>query len=64
MLPSDTPFLGTALALLALPFRPATAGVLLPAAFLVSWKASECVMPGAHKPPPTLSVVFNKDSNC
>jgi len=27
MLPSDAPFLGTALALSALPFRPVTAGV-------------------------------------
>ena len=31
MLPSDGPFLVPALALLALPFRPVTAGVLLPA---------------------------------
>jgi len=31
MLPSDAPSLETALALLALPFRPVTAGVLLPA---------------------------------
>jgi len=31
MLPPDGPFLEPALALLALPFRPVTAGVLLPA---------------------------------
>jgi hypothetical protein len=41
----------------ALPFRPVTVGVspamagLLPALFLVRWKASECVMPGAHELP-------------
>jgi len=34
MLPSDAPFLETALALLALPFRPVTAGVLLLPALL------------------------------
>jgi hypothetical protein len=47
MLPSDIPFLDNALALLALPFRPVTAGVLyLPAC---RQKCSQCAMPGTRK---------------
>jgi len=48
MLPPDGPFLAPALALLALPFRPVTAGVLLP---VPSRKVGVCIMPGAHELP-------------
>jgi hypothetical protein len=51
--------------LLALPFRPVTAGVLyLPASFLLfRQKFGLYVMPGTRKLPPTLSVAFMKDDN-
>jgi len=42
MLPSDAPFLETALALLALPFRPVTAGVLLLPAYARSSDSAPC----------------------
>jgi len=45
MLPPDAPFLETALALLALPFRPVTAGVLLLPANAGS---SDCAACQAH----------------
>ena len=41
MLPPDAPFLETALALLALPFRPVTAGVLPASAGLLPTLWSE-----------------------
>ena len=46
MLPSDAPFLETALALLALPFRPVTAGCLL---HIIYGIYSQCVMPDTRK---------------
>ena len=55
MLPPDAPFLETALALLALPFRPVTAGVspvsagLLPTLRHPCQKFGVCVMPGARE---------------
>ena len=48
MLPSDAPFLETALALLALPFRPVTAGCLF---HIICGKYSQCVMPDTRKKP-------------
>jgi hypothetical protein len=48
MLPSDAPFLETALALLALPFRPVTAGCL---SHNICGKYSQCVMPDTRKNP-------------
>ena len=54
MLPPDAPFLETALALLALPFRPVTAGVspvaagLPPTLLHPCQKFGVCVMPGAR----------------
>jgi hypothetical protein len=42
MLPSDAPFLETALALLALPFRPVTASCLF---HIICGTYSRCVMP-------------------
>ena len=48
MLPSDAPFLETALALLALPFRPVTAGSL---PHSMCGPCSQCVMPDTRKNP-------------
>jgi hypothetical protein len=54
MLPSDAPFLETALALLASPFRPVTAGCLVHS---ICGKYSQCVMPDTRSNPLTLSAV-------
>jgi hypothetical protein len=43
----------------ALPFRPVTAGVLLPAALLLNWKTGRCAMPGARKDPGPEDPVFH-----
>jgi hypothetical protein len=50
MLPSDGPFLGPALALLALPFRPVTAGDFTSSP--LGQKTGVCIMPGARWDPP------------
>ncbi len=49
MLPSDTPFLGYALALLASSFRPVTADLSFQAH---AWNIGKCAMPGTRKYPP------------
>jgi len=48
MLPSDTPFLEVALALLALPFRPTTVGWFIFTSFLGFSLVSACVPCPAH----------------
>jgi len=48
MLPSDVPFLETALALLALPFRPVTAGCL---SHIICGTYSQCIMPDTRQLP-------------